>query len=599
MAETPLSNTLSGIAISILVDGNALKEDYSVESILIEKEVGKISEAKIVLFDGDPSENTFEISESEDLVPGKEITIKLGYDDQENDVFEGVITKHSLKVVSYEHRSASQLVVTCKDKAFKMDVVPKSANFSKKKDSDIISSIVSEYGLTATVDATTYEHPTLIQYQTSDWQFILDRARANGMIVLNDARALKVKAPDFSDDAVLTLDYGSTVIDFNADLDANYQLGTSTYKSWGGLTGKILEGVGSSPSLNKQGDFDGDKLKAVGGEADLILSGSIPETAAVLKSLADSDLLFSRLSRIKGSVSFPGSDKPIPGSKVELTGFGERFNGDAFVSKVTHEVKKGFWKTRVSFGLEFKSRSRSALLGQSKTSAKLSELNGLHIGTVKKIDEDPDGEFRVQIDLPVIEESGDGVWARLSNYYATNGAGFNFFPEVGDEVVLGFLGADPRFPIILGSLYSKTNVPEQSPTADNFIKSISTTGKLKLSFDDEKGVIILDSPNGNKVTLDDENSIVELADSNGNTIELSENGIEIKSSKDLKLTADGAISIAAQTDVSIEGAGGDVSLKGNNINSKANIALKAEGAASAELKASGNVIVKGAMVMIN
>ena len=47
-----------------------------------------------------------------------------------------------------------------------------------------------------------------------------------------------------------------------------------------------------------------------------------------------------------------------------------------------------------------------------------------------------------------------GVWARMAHVYATEDCGFVFYPEVGDEVVLGFFDDDPTYPVILGSLYS-------------------------------------------------------------------------------------------------------------------------------------------------
>ena len=78
MADSPLSNKISRVSFSILIEGTEIKEEYGVEKLIIEKEVGKVSKAKITFVDGDPSENTFPISESADLIPGKAIKIKLG-----------------------------------------------------------------------------------------------------------------------------------------------------------------------------------------------------------------------------------------------------------------------------------------------------------------------------------------------------------------------------------------------------------------------------------------------------------------------------------------------------------------------------------------
>ena len=597
MGESPLSNKITRVSFSILVDGAEINEEYGVERLIIEKEIGKVSKAKIVFVDGDPSENTFPISESADLIPGKAIKIKLGYESTEEDVFEGVITSQTLKAINYAHKSVSQLIVTCHDKAYKMGIVPQTINYKDKKDSEVISSIISTYGLTKVIGATTFKHPNLVQYNASDWDFVLDRAKANGLVVICDAGKLDIKAPVVSGTAVLDLDYGSNIISFNAELNSKSQLSGATYQSWASATQKLAKGVGAEATVTTQSNITAASLSENSGDPELLLSLSAPEDAAVMKSMADAEMLFSRFSKIKGSVTFVGSSKPNPGKLIELGGFGARFNGKAYISSVTHELKSGFWKTTVGFGLDYDPMS-AAVARKDKALSKLQALPGLHIGKVKKIDSDPDGEFRVLVDVPVIKETGDGVWARLTSPYSSKDIGFYFYPEVGDEVLLGFLGNDPRFAVIVGSLYSKKNPPANTPEKKNEIKSIVTKTKMKINFDEKDKIITIETPGGQKVTLDDKAKSLKLVDQNKNTVSLNDKGVTIESGKDIVLKAKGKITVSSVGNTTIDSKA-DVSLAGNNVKSKAKIAFKAEGAASAELKASGNVVVKGSMVNIN
>ncbi|HAW21475.1 MAG TPA: Rhs element Vgr protein [Flavobacteriales bacterium] len=597
MGESPLSNKITRVSFSILVDGAEINEEYGVERLIIEKEIGKVSKAKIVFVDGDPSENTFPISESADLIPGKAIKIKLGYESTEEDVFEGVITSQTLKAINYAHKSVSQLIVTCHDKAYKMGIVPQTINYKDKKDSEVISSIISTYGLTKAIGATTFKHPNLVQYNASDWDFVLDRAKANGLVVICDAGKLDIKAPVVSGTAVLDLDYGSNIISFNAELNSKSQLSGATYQSWASATQKLAKGVGAEATVTTQSNITAASLSENSGDPELLLSLSAPEDAAVMKSMADAEMLFSRFSKIKGSVTFVGSSKPNPGKLIELGGFGARFNGTAYISSVTHELKSGFWKTTVGFGLDYDPMS-AAVARKDKALSKLQALPGLHIGKVKKIDSDPDGEFRVLVDVPVIKETGDGVWARLTSPYSSKDIGFYFYPEVGDEVLLGFLGNDPRFAVIVGSLYSKKNPPANTPEKKNEIKSIVTKTKMKINFDEKDKIITIETPGGQKVTLDDKAKSLKLVDQNKNTVSLNDKGVTIESGKDIVLKAKGKITVSSVGNTTIDSKA-DVSLAGNNVKSKAKIAFKAEGAASAELKASGNVVVKGSMVNIN
>lgn len=598
MANSPLSNTVTQLSFSILIDGKEIKEDYWVEKITIEKEIGKVSKAKIVFIDGDPAKNNFPISDSSDLVPGKTIKIKLGYDSKETDAFDGVITSQRIKAINYEHKNVSQLVVTCQDKAFKLGIVTKTVNFKDKKDSEIISSIISSHGLSKTVAATTFKHPNMVQYNVSDWDFILDRAKANGMIVTCDAGKLEISAPASSGTAVLDLDYGSNIISIDAEMRSDSQLKGATYQAWSSSTQKIAKGVGAEASTPAHGNIKSSALFKDTGKPELLISTSTAEDASVLKSMADSEMLFSRFSKIKGTVSFVGSTKPIPGKLIKLDGFGARFNGTAFISGVSHEVKGGFWKTIVKIGLEYNTLANTYLNQKNKALGKVHALPGLHIGKVKKIDKDPDGEFRVLVDVPVIKESGDGIWARIVSPYSSKSIGFYFYPEVGDEVILGFLGNDPRYAIIVGSVYSKKNPPPNTPENKNELKSIVTKSKMKIDFQEKDKIISMETPGGQKITLDDKAKAVKIEDQNKNLISMTDKGITMQSGKDIVLKAKGKITVSSVGNTTVSSKA-DVSLAGNNVKSKAKIALKAEGAASAELKASGKVVIKGSMVNIN
>jgi len=205
----------------------------------------------------------------------------------------------------------------------------------------------------------------------------------------------------------------------------------------------------------------------------------------------------------------------------------------------------------------------------------------------------------VLVDVPMIKETGTGIWARLSNLYATNKIGMFFYPEKDDEVIIGFLDNDPRSAVILGSVYSSKNAPPYTPDDKNSIKAIKTKSELLLEFDDEKKVITIETPGKNKITLSDEDKVITIEDGNKNSIEMSSDGIVIKSGKDLTLKASGNINITAQKDITLKTSMGDVTTKGKNITEKANMSFSAQGSVSSELKSNGNTTVKGLMVMIN
>jgi hypothetical protein len=129
---------------------------------------------------------------------------------------------------------------------------------------------------------------------------------------------------------------------------------------------------------------------------------------------------------------------------------------------------------------------------------------------------------------------------------------------------------------------------------------ISTKNQLKLTFDDEKKVLTIETPGANKITLSDDAKSIEIADQNSNTIKLTSEGIEFNSAKDITIKAQGNINLTASTGkIALAASASDVTVAALNISHTANMEFKAAGNVTAELSSGAQTVVKGAMVMIN
>ncbi len=457
MAASPLTSSVGVLSLEITSAGSTIKDTYRVISVNVRNDVNRIPTATIIFADGDTATETFPASDSSDFIPGTAIVIKAGYKGTTASIFEGVVVKHT---VSIDAAQGPTLEVEVKDKALKMTIARKSAYYEKKKDSDIISALISGAGLTAgTVDATTFQHPLVVQHYCTDWDLMLERAEVNGKIVIVNAGKVSVAKPDVSSSAVLTVTNGTDLLSFNADLNTKDQLSAVQGTSWDMKTQAIVQDSGSNPSVNSQGNITSSTLADVFGVTDYGLQSSGAVDKSLLKTWADGKLLKSWMSKITGTASFQGSSLALPGTIIEFVGVGARFDGSAFVSGVEHRIEDGEWTTSVTLGLSPDWHSELTDIVAPSTAGLLPGTQGLMMGVVKQLDSDPDTEFRVLVTLPMMQADSTGVWARLSNFYSTSGAGAFFIPEIGDEVVLGFLNDDPRFPVILGSLYSSTIKP--------------------------------------------------------------------------------------------------------------------------------------------
>ena len=222
----------------------------------------------------------------------------------------------------------------------------------------------------------------------------------------------------------------------------------------------------------------------------------------------------------------------------------------------------------------------------------------LHSAVVKKLDGDPLKEQRIQVELPWLNGMSKLLWARMAAMYATGGMGTFFLPEPGDEVLVGFMNQDPGHPVILGSLYGAKHQPPYEYEAKNNTKAIVTREKMRIEFDEEKKIITVSTPRKNTVELSDDGKRIRLTDENKNEITMDKNGITLSSAKDITLKAKGNITMDATMKLSGT-AKQDVSLEGLNVKVQAKVGATVKGNATAELSASGQTTVKGAMVMIN
>lgn len=596
MADSPEKDSEGVLRLTVFSDGTQLKDSIKIISAEVEKSVNLIPVARLVILDGDMPNKEFPVSDTADFEPGSEIKINAGYKDQEETIFEGVVVKHNLKITG---DNFSRLYIECRDKAVAMTVGRKNANFVDVKDSDIFSKVIGGYSsLTTDADATTTEHKEIVQYYCTDWDFLVARAEVNGALVIVDDAKVSVAPPATDSSAVLTVTYGQDLMEFHAEIDARTQYSQVKSSSWDPGTQAVVEQVAGVESLNDQGNLTGANLAKVVGLDAFKLQTSAKMESAALKDWAKGQQVKSGLSRITGRMKFQGTPKAKPGSLIELKGVGDRFSGNVFVSSVRHEIEDGNWMTEVDFGLSDEWFVQKQDVAAPLASGLLPGVEGLHIGVVTKLDEDPDAQNRIKVKVPVLQAETEGVWARLANYYASSSFGEFFIPEIGDEVILGYLNNDPGHPVILGSLYSAKNQPPYSLTADNFIKAIVTRSQLKVEFDDENKVITVVTPGSNKIVISDNDKSILIQDQTDNKVELSTSGIVIDSPKDVSIKASGKMSLEAVGEISISSSA-DVKASGLNIEHSADVGLTVKGGASAELSAGGNTTVKGAMVMIN
>ena len=525
---------------------------------------------------------TFRSVTKKELEPGSKIEIKAGKDGIEETIFKGIVVKHGIQV---KQQGNAYLKVECKDECVRMSIGRKNAYYENMTDSEVITKVLNQYKLKGTIEEISDPHKELIQYYSTDWDFLLSRAEMNGKLVIPDDGKVNVLAPKTEGEADITLVFGSTVFEFEAEIDARYQWKNVKASSWNYTSQERLEVQSNKADFREQGDLEGKKLADVIALEEYELQHSGHVLQAELQAWADASILKSRLAKIRGRAKSIGVPKIKPGMLLEVKGAGNRFNGLAYITGVRHELVEGSMYTNLQFGLSPEWFYQKPDFVDLPASGLLPAIHGIQIAKVVQIHEDPEGEHRILVKLPIISDGSRGTWARIASLDAGSERGAFFRPEVNDEVICGFINGDPRDAVILGMLNSKALPAPLTAEEQNSEKGFVTREQLKLIFNDTDKVVTVETPGQNKVVISDSEQSITLSDQHSNQIVMDSSGITIKSSK--------AVNISANTNISIT-ANGNLSAEGTNTNLKAKAALVSEGMATAKFSSNGVTTLTGA-----
>ncbi|MCP5527850.1 MAG: type VI secretion system tip protein VgrG [Verrucomicrobiales bacterium] len=564
------------VAFKLLADGVEVPPEVELLSAEVVFAVNRVPHARFVFRDGDVATGTFALSESDALAPGVEIEFQLGYHEELNPVFKGRVTRHG---ISLRNGRPSQLVIECRHPAFQMTLTRRCRQFNDQTDSDIASSLLGEYGLAGEVASATVTHSQMVQYAATDWDFLLRRARANGWVVVPGIETVSVREPDYDADPSLGLGPGGVIELFEGGIEARDQPGSVVAAAWDPAAQERIESTAESAVEPEAGQPDGARLAGgIGFEAQHVWHGGALASDE-LEQWAARSLFRHRLAKLRARARCQGTAAIRPGGMVRLEGLGARFNGATYVAAVRHEITTGTWRTDCQLGLD-PSWFPWAEEGAQPAAGLLPSPHGLQVGRVIALEGDPASGERIQVGLPVTHP--EGLWARLATLEAGADRGHVFRPEIGDEVVVGFLEGDPRHPVVLGALHSAANAAPIPASDDNHEKGYTSRSGMKVHFNDDTKVLTLSTEAGNRVVLSEAEQGITLEDQNGNRIVLSPDGIVIESQNaiEIKATADGRFEAV-------------------NLNLNAQAQAKVEGGAQTELSSSGTTTVRGSLVQIN
>ncbi|MCC6288277.1 MAG: type VI secretion system tip protein VgrG [Chitinophagaceae bacterium] len=592
------------VTYALTIDGNPVSAVYEIMSMNIQEGVNKLPSASIVIRDGSTDEENFKTSDSGIFAPKKEIEILLGYHGKNETVFKGIIIANSHKINNH----CCEMNIECKDKRVNMTVATSNRILENLSDDDIIDTLMQDNNLpaaerqkpeanTAGNTGKSKDNLSLVQANITDWDFIISRIDVNKSMSLLHNDNMIIKQIDLSESPVLFLTHGKDILELQIDMDTRDSSSSVETNAWDFRNQQLIKAEGEYPAGvdaernpqpdDAQTDSTGETLRKNLTDIASVFDKKIILKASYLRqedlqSISDSKMLKTALTPVKGKVKYQGSLQALPGSFINITGIGNKFNGKYFVSAIQHEYADGCWTTEATIGWDENFFTENIRPGHPASSTgQLSAIQGLHTGVVTKI-EDPDNQYRVKVRLPLIDATGEGLYARIATLDAGNNRGTFFRPEIDDEVLVGFMNDDPHNPVILGMLHSSSKPAPLDPKDTNPEKGYVTRSAMKMIFNDEKKSLTIETPGGKTVTLDDDSGSIAIKDNNGNKVIMNADGITIESGKDLTLKAAKSIALSAP-----------------QISMKADASMTVESGGTMAVKGGGITEVKGSLVKIN
>lgn len=557
------------------------KKDCSADiiSLLMVHELGRIPYLRAVLSSS---------NDCDALKIGSDVKAKAGYDGKLKQRFKGVLTSISFSMSS----GTRQVTLEARDKAYNMTLGLRTALFIDKSDSEICQAIASDRGIGVDVASTSAKYAQLQQYQCTDWDFALSRLWASGLVA-------NVKDGTFGAIAIDKL--GSTcskIID--ADIDPVIELDIiAEDRAWfKEVSTRYWDEAVQKEDTKKASDINPKltgNFKGSGKNSQEVLIPYAVKKDALTKS-SDGLLWRLRQGAVRGRIRLSGLYEASVGDGLEIKSCAPIADGATVIWGTRFEIAAGSCTSDFQFGWDFLDSLRTQYTVEGlkhPMAGSAPVIQGLYPAKVLKLSEDPDKGERIKIHIPLLHDRDKGIWARISTVYAGIGHAMVFRPEKDDEVLVGFLGGDPAYPVILGALPSKVApAPDSLKAKDekNTCKGWLTKSGLTLLMDEEEKSITIKTPANQSFVINDKESSITLKDKNGNSIVMDKSGIKLKSNKDISLETTGNIKLKAAQSFKAEGLSCEV---------KGQKDIKLSGQAMAEISSSGILTVKGTLVKIN
>ena len=313
------------------VDGKRLNTDYegALKSITVMDLINGIGTARMLF---DMSAVNFDEDEVFSLM--SEVSIHLGYKDDVEEVFKGVVIHFAPRFDEYENPKMEVLISS---QLFQLKKGLHSRTYLDKSPSDIIKEILSLYNLDCDVEDFGPTFPEIEQFNVTDYDYLkrLTETYGKSFYCYNNKVTVKTEITPSNDDVIL--EWGKSLISAETETNLKEQLSEVTcfghnwqsdkdFKATAKMSDVPLRIGGSYNWEDNSKGYDPNKVHFINGGVD----------QADAKEIAAAFLMQSSFKFQTVRAKSEGNYKIKPGNRLTVKYLGELFSGEYLIKFVTH-----------------------------------------------------------------------------------------------------------------------------------------------------------------------------------------------------------------------------------------------------------------------
>ncbi|AWK41563.1 MULTISPECIES: phage baseplate assembly protein V [Photorhabdus] len=522
--------------ITIKISGKTLNQ-FTAINLTVNHYINGIPSVNITLGIAGDANYIFDAKAQAELAncrPNNELIVQI----QKTILFKGIIVRQALKFKGQD----SLMTLTAKHPLQKLTDGLHSQLFSKQSDEAIIKKLFSQAGIQTTIKQAPQlktVHEQMVQFRCNDWTFLKSRLIATNTWLLPGNEVVTLITPKALNQSTVHTIHQSTndqdIVLFEANLQWDNQRSPKTVsvQSWDITQQKLSQTIQVKNSGLGSNKLAVDSITTLTNQ-DWQWVFNYPLDNEQAKYLAQGIMDNLRSDNVSGSFEVEGDSCYQPGDVLALNGFGQGMDGQGIITGVSQIInQRQGWRTRLTLGMP------------PDAEQAVPPVKELHVGIVEKYQPDSQSLGRIPVKIPALNLTNSVLFARLGKPYASHESGFCFYPEPGDEVIIGFFECDPRFPVILGSMHNPKNKAPVEPSEKNPMKT------LVIKQGDHQQALVFNNQD-KTVALNSGKNTLSLQQDKDITLNSANN--LITNAQEIKIQAEKSLSASGKSGVDIKGA---------------------------------------------